>query len=94
MLAIGTKGNGVFPGLQLARKFHVPLEGVVVEPPNISLLAVSHLLAVDIQPALVEQTGEHEAQVAGDLVGRQFDLRTVPQVSDVALAIRMPCDWA
>jgi hypothetical protein len=51
------------------------------------LFAVGDLLAVDVQPTLVEKTGEVNMKGASGLVGGQFHFRSIPKVAGVALPI-------
>ena len=87
MLAIAAEGDLVGAGLELARKVSVPFEAIVVQPPQLALFAVGDLLAVDVQPTLVEKTGELNMRGTGCLIGGQIHFRAIPKVTCVALAV-------
>jgi len=54
----------VAPGFELACDIDVPLKFVIVPPPGLRKRAVPNQLAVDVEPAFIEEAGEHEVNFA------------------------------
>ena len=75
--------------LQCAGEIHVPLKLVIIFPPRLGISAMRDEPAIHVEPAFVEEPGQHQVRFARNLRGVEFERGLIPIVPGVTLAIRM-----
>lgn len=75
------------PRSELARQINIPLEAVIVHPPDAFELAVGDFLTVHIQPAFVEQAGELQMHRTLSLGRVELQIGLVPGMPGIALEL-------